>query len=606
MTSHQEDEDNSLNEMKLGYLKDFISGEKVKATPEEIEAVQVFAKQLVEDYAYPKDQIQTRPQWRVKCRPSDQKKEYPIDIAVFKNNQRSEDDILIIVECKKKNRNDGKSQLEDYLRFSKAQLGVWFNGNERLFIKKIEKAGKVQFENIPNIPINGQRIEDIGKFLRKDLVTPHNLKAVFKSIRNFLAGNVVGATRDEVLAQQLINVIFCKIYDEKFTRPNDFIRFRAGIEEDHEQVKQRILNLFEEVKQRYKEVIDFNDDIMLDNSSLYYVVGELQNYCLTDAKRDAISDAFETFIGPALKGAQGQFFTPRNVIQMMVAMTDLKLEDSVIDPACGSGGFLVEALRYVWRKIEKEGKDLTWTQSEIEKEKQRIADNNFRGIDKDYFLTKVTKAYMAVIGDGKGGIFCEDSLEKPTNWHQRTRNKIKLTSFDVLLTNPPFGSKIAVKGEEKLKQFNFANKWQKDKKTKEWTKTNKLNNAGKKGGIEPQILFIERSLNFLKNNGRFAIVLPDGIYGNDKLGFIRDYLIKQGRILAVIDVPVETFMPNTSTKTSILVFQKMEKVPKNYPIFMAVAEKCGHDRRGNPEDEDDILLIADKFASWRKENNVAF
>jgi type I restriction enzyme M protein len=184
--------------MKDGYIKDYISGEEIKATPEEVEAVQVFSEILVEDYGYPKEQLQTRPQWRVKVRPSDTKKEYPIDIGVFSSDKKSDDSLFIVVECKRKTRKDGLTQLKNYLTFSTARLGVWFNGEERLYIKKTEKAGKVLFSEIPNIPRNGERIEDIGRFKRKDLTIPHNLKVVFKAIRNHLAGNTVGATRDEV------------------------------------------------------------------------------------------------------------------------------------------------------------------------------------------------------------------------------------------------------------------------------------------------------------------------------------------------------------------------------------------------------------------------
>lgn len=119
-----------------GYLTDFISGKTVKDGPEEREAVQVFARMLVEDYGYPKTHIQTRPQYRVKVRPSDTRKEYPIDIAVFGDEKKGDDGLYIVVECKKKDRKDGKTQLQDYLRFCKAGLGVWFNGQERLFLKK--------------------------------------------------------------------------------------------------------------------------------------------------------------------------------------------------------------------------------------------------------------------------------------------------------------------------------------------------------------------------------------------------------------------------------------------------------------------------------------
>lgn len=587
-------------EKKEGYISDFISGQFIKAKPEEIEAVQIFSKQLVEDYNYPKEFIQTRPQFRVKARPSDTKKEYPVDIAVFPNDKKQEDEVYIIVECKKKTRKDGKTQLQDYLRFSKAFLGVWFNGDERLFLRKIEKAGRIEFEEIPNIPQYGQRVEDIGKFKRKDLKPTHNLKATFKAIRNHLAANTVGATRDEVLAQQLINLIFCKIYDERFTEPDDIVTFRAGVDEGSKDVKKRILDLFDKVKRKYKEVLDDSDTITLDANSVAYVVGELQNYCLIEVERDIIADAFETFIGHALKGGQGQFFTPRNVVKMMVDILDPNDEDMIIDPACGSGGFLIEALRHVWKKLEVEGEKYNWNKSNLQEEKMEVALNKIRGIDKDYFLSKVAKAYMAIIGDGKGGIFNEDSLENPENWGTITKTKIHLGDFYVLLTNPPFGSKIPVRGEEKLKQFELGHKWKLNKKNGEWEKGKLKDNEA------PQILFIERCLQLLKDGGRMAIVLPDGIYGNNQLGYIRKWLMKQARIIAIIDVPIETFQPNTGTKTSIMIIQKTNNIPKDYPVFMCIAETCGHDRRGNIKEEDDISKIPDEFRKWAKENKFTF
>ena len=590
-----------VQQIKDGYIIDFISGQEVKATPEEVDAVQVFAKQLVEDYEYPKNHIQTRPQYRVKQRPSGGKN-FPVDISVFTSENHSFNNEYILVECKKKNRKDGKKQLEDYLHFSKAYLGVWFNGEERLFLRKIEKQGKIFFEEIPNIPQYGQRVEDIGKFRRKDLKSTHNLKATFKAIRNHLAANTVGATRDEVLAQQLINLIFCKIYDERFTEPNDIVTFRAGVDEEAKEVKERILDLFEKVKRKYKEVLDESDVINLDDKSIAYVVGELQKYCLIEVERDIIADAFETFIGHALKGGQGQFFTPRNLIKMMVNILDPNDEDLIIDPACGSGGFLIEALRHVWKKLDAEGEKYHWNKNNLQEEKTEVALNKIRGIDKDYFLAKVSKAYMTIIGDGKSGIVCEDSLENPQNWSDATRQKIHLGNFSVLLTNPPFGSKIPVSGEDKLKQFELGHKWKQNKKTGEWEK-GKL-----KDKEAPQILFIERCLQLLKDGGRMAIVLPDGVYGNNQLSYIRRWLLERARIVAIIDVPMETFMPNTPTKTTIIILQKLLKniILNDYPIFMAIAETCGHDRRGNPKESDDIAQIPNEFEKWAKENKFNF
>ncbi len=590
-----------MSELKEGYIIDYISGQQLKATPEEVEAVQVFARILVEDYGYPKDHIQTRPQFHVKVRPSDVKKEYPVDIAVFTDSERTDDSISIIVECKKKNRKDGRSQLENYMTLSKAQLGVWFNGEERLYLyKKNEENGHIIFQEIPNIPKFGESIDDIGALKRKDLIPTHNLKSTFKAIRNYLAANAVGATRDEVIAQQLINVIFCKIFDERWTAPDAVVKFRVGINDNDEQIKDRIVDLFKSVKVKYHEIFTNDDSITLDAPSIAYIVGELQNYCLLDAERDVLADAFETFIGHALKGGQGQFFTPRNVIRMMVEILDPKTTEMLIDPACGSGGFVIESLRYIWEKVHAQADSLGWSHDAVREEEVDRANTCIRGIDKDYFLSKLAKSYMAIMGDGKGGIFCEDSLERPENWDSKTRQKIHMGDFDIVLTNPPFGSKIPVTGEDKLKQYDLAHKWKNKKGTNEWEK-------GKLADKEaPQILFIERCLQLLKNGGRMAIVLPDGVFGNNQLGYIRKYIMERARLVAVIDIPLETFMPNTGTKTSILIAQKTREIPEDYPVFMCIAETCGHDRRGNIKEEDDIVNIASEFKKWAQENNFSF
>ncbi len=581
---------------------DFISGREVNATPEEIEAVQVFAQSLVNDYKYPKNNIITHPQFRVKARPSDETKEYPVDIAVFSSENIDDDNLYIIVECKKKNREDGKTQLQDYMRLSKAYLGVWFNGEERLFLHKVEKDGKVFFEDIPNIPQYGQRLEDIGQYKRKNLVKAHNLKSTFKAIRNYLAGNTVGATRDEVLAQQLINIVFCKIYDEKFTKPDDMVSFRSGIKEDKKIVADRVQNIFKNVKKVYKDVIDADDKITLDNDSIAYVVGELQHYCLMDAERDVIADAFEVFIDHALKGGQGQFFTPRNVIKMIIEIVNPSNTDLIIDPACGSGGFLVETLRYIWKKLDEQAVEYGWNDLVLQAEKTDVAFNCIRGIDKDYFLAKVCKAYMAIIGDGKSGIFCEDSLDRTEKWSDLARQRIDLHKFDIVLTNPPFGKNITVKGEEKLKQYELAYKWKKDKNTNEYVK-------GKiKDQEAPQILFIERCLQLLNEKGKMAIVLPDGCFGNESLSYLRSWLLDRVKIIGVIDLPLETFLPNTGTKTSVLLCKKAtaEELKEDYPVFMCIAQTCGHDRRGKEIDSDDIKEIPHLFKKWCEDNNVEF
>ncbi len=592
-------------EPKEGYIFDYISGQEIKATPEEIEATQIFSKRLVEEYEYSIENIQTRPQYFVRRTPSDEaKREWPVDIAIFTGKGRAESDLIGIVECKKKTRKDGLEQLKLYMDMcSSIQWGIWFNGDEQINLQKVKKDGDLIYLEIPNIPKSGQRIEDIGKYKRGDLKPAKDLKSHFRVINNYLYGNMKKddtSTRNR--AKQIINLLFCKIYDEQYTGKNEEVTFRAGVYEDKEIVSTRIKELFVQVKNRFNDVFEDEDSITLDPDSIVFAVGQIQELCITESERDVIGDAFEVFVSKALKDEDGQFFTPRNVIKMMVEIIDPNEKTMIMDPACGTGGFLIESLRHVWNKVEINANKLGWSEKRLEEEKQYVATTYFRGIDKDSFVAKVTKAYMAIIGDGRGGIFCENSLEHPKEWSNKCQDKIDLGKFDVVLTNPPFGSKIPVKEEKILKQFSFGHKWTFDKKEKKWELQSVLNNKGAKGGVEPQILFIERCLQLLKIGGKLGIVLPDGIYGNDKLGYIREFLKRNTKILAVIDVPSETFQPNTSTKTTILIAEKIKEnttIDDHY-IFMAICETCGHDRRGNSTLDDDVSLVSEKYFEFVK------
>lgn len=594
-------------EKREGQIQDFVSGHWVKAGPEEVDAVQIFSRRLIEDYDYPKAHIQTRPQFRVRKRPSDEDKSYPVDIAVFRNSSRIEDDLFIVVECKKKNRKDGLTQLKLYLDMSPAEVGVWFNGLEHAYLHKVyHKDGRRTYHELPNIPRYGQRIEDIGLFKRKDLKTPSDLKAVFRDLRNHLAGNVTGITRDEALAQQIINLLFCKIYDEINTDANNIVTFRTGIDEPAHEVRERILSLFnDKVKQDFNDVFDATDTITIDTDSLAYVVGELQNYCITEAPRDAVGDAFEVFIGPALRGGEGQFFTPRNVVQMGIDILDPEPGEMILDPACGSGGFLIMALEHVWRRLEAQAKAKEWSDVQLDRRKRDIASKCFRGIDKDSFLAKVTKAYMAIIGDGRGGVFCENSLFPPHNWHHTTRDAIKLGTFDVVLTNPPFGTKIPIKGKHVLSQFDLGYKWKKDKQTGKVEKTTTLYEDQ-----PPQILFLERCLQFLRPGGRLGIVLPESVLGNPSYEYVLSYMLDKAKLKGIVTMPESLFKTSgkggTHCKVCLVFLEKVQPVEgADFDIFMADARWCGHDSRGNPTIRrdangngvllDDIPTIAERY-----------
>jgi len=588
-----------------GEIQDFISGQWLKATPEEVEAVQILTRRLVEDYGYDREQVQTRPQFRVRKRPSDQERSYPVDIALFKTERKTEDNLFLIAECKKKNRRDGVEQLKRYMEMSPAEVGVWFNGEAHAYLRKVlHRDGRVTWQdNLPNIPFKGQRIEDIGLFHRRDLKVPSDLKSVFRDIRNHLAGNVTGITRDEALTQQIINVLFCKIYDEINTGQDEILTFRSGTGEPVDQVKERIVGLFQDVKGDYDDVFDKSDQIILDADNLAYVVGELQIYCITEAARDAVGDAFEVFIGPALRGPEGQFFTPRNVVKMMVEILDPQPGEMIIDPACGSGGFLIVALEHVWRQLEHEARKKKWNAVALDRKRREVASKFFRGIDKDSFLSKVTKAYMAIVGDGRGGVFCENSLLPPTEWHLRIRETIKLGGFSVLFTNPPFGTKIPVKGKHVLSQYELGYKWKKNKQSGRMEKT-----TVPYDDQPPQLLFLERCLQLLKPGGRMGIVLPEAIFGMPTYEYVVTFIRQKAKILGIVSMPEALFKTSgkggTHTKTCVL-FLENGPTRTDYPIFMADAKWCGHDSRGNRTVRrdtagnevllDDIPIIAAKY-----------
>lgn len=582
--------------VKAGYITDYVSGQRVRATPEEVDATQVLSRRLVQDYGYPKSTIQTRPQFHVRMRPSDEEKAYPVDIAIFHDERKTEDNLYLIAECKQKQRKDGVNQLKLYLDMSPAELGMWFNGEDHVYLRKIHhQDGQRTYQELPNIPRYGQRIEDVGLYQRKDLVIPSNLKAVFRDLRNHLAGNVTGITRDEALAQEIINVLFCKIYDEINTASTDVVTFRSGVNESPGDVLKRMTDLFKKVRSEYDDVFSPADAINLDANSLVYVVGELQNYCITEADRDAVGDAFEVFIGPALRGGEGQFFTPRNVVKMVIDILDPEPNEMIIDPACGSGGFLIMALEYVWKKLERQAESMGWSAVQLDRQKRNVATRYFRGLDKDSFLAKVTKAYMAIIGDGRGGVFCENSLQPPSEWSHATQEMIKPGNFDVVITNPPFGTKIPIKGQDVLSQYLLGHKWKKDKTTGAMVQSNTLYDDQ-----PPQILFLERCLQLLKPGGRMGIVLPEAIFGMPTYEYVVTYLQQQTRILGIVSMPEALFKTSgkggTHAKVVVVFIEKTHpEAEDDYDIFMADVKWCGHDSRGNPTirkdaDGNEVLL----------------
>ena len=385
---------------------------------------------------------------------------------------------------------------------------------------------------------------------KKDLLPIDNLKIVFREVRDYFAGNVTGITRDEKIAQNIMRLLFCKVFDEKSKTKKQVVDFTCRPGEHVKEFADRIYNLFNVVKDKYSDIFDMEEEIEISPHDLSVIVRKIENYSLIDAQRDIIADAFEELIGTAFRGGEGQFFTPRNVVQMMINVLQPQSGEKIIDPACGSGGFLAHILQHLLTN----------------------GNNHYiAGIDKDLFLSKLAKIYLTLLGENEYHIFCENSLEQPTKWNQITQDYVRLGTFDVILTNPPFGAKIPVVGRELLGQYELGRIWSRSKEL--WHLTEEIRDKQ-----PPQILFIERVIQLLKDGGRAGIILPEGVFGNPSDRYIWEYIRKYASVIGVVSLAQETFQPSTHTKTSVVFLEKKPQNRKN--VFFAIAQNVGHNKNG--------------------------
>jgi type I restriction enzyme M protein len=355
------------------------------------------------------------------------------------------------------------------------------------------------------------------------------------------------------------------------------------------------------------------------------VVSELQKYSLLNTRIDIKGKAYEEIVGANLRGDRGEFFTPRNIMKMTVEMINPKVDERVLDSSCGTGGFLVSAMTHVMDELEAQFTKeigvprIKWNDDFKKMYQDKVADmaqHNYFGFDINPDLVKATKMNMVMNNDGSGNILQVNSLLPPHEWPEefkqklidvlKTKKKIRnhttIDFFDIIVTNPPFGSKIPVKDKNILEQFDLAYIWKYDDKIDSWIKTERLQSS-----VPPEILFIERCVQFLKEGGRMGIVLPDSILGAPGLGYIREWLIRNTRLVASLDLHADTFQPRNGTQTSVLFLQKKTKNEidemgktgqmRDYNIFMSMVEKIGHDKRGNPlykrDKEGNEILVPD-------------
>jgi len=396
---------------------------------------------------------------------------------------------------------------------------------------------------------------------KRDLVKSPNLKPIFNVINQHLYGKLKYTDTDtRARSKQIINLLLCKLVDEVSKKPEEEMEFCIKNSESPENLYYRIQKFFDEnVRAKYKEVLDQNEQIKLTEELVYLIVSEIQHISLLRSSKDIFSDAFEIFVSKILKDEAGQFFTPPNIVKFMVHYLDPELETKILDPACGHGGFLLES------------KDLLWSKCELESDKIE-AISKLYGIDKDLFLAKISRLYLDILSNGKSNIFCEDSLD-PKNYRAPAKEFIKNDNFDFIFTNPPFGVKIPINDSKILTNYQLGHTWK--------NVSGKLEMQNKVVKQQPpQVLFIERCVQLLKDGGKLGIVLPEGIFGNPSDRYIWEYLISNGKILGIISLDQNTFQPYTCNKTSILFFQKLKNIPKDYLIDFAIVENVGHDKDG--------------------------
>lgn len=523
-----------------------------KANPEEI-VRQLWVHKLINYYGYDKSEIAL---------------EKPItfgtdtgtkfaDIIVYTNNTKTTP--KIVLEIKKPKRKDGIEQLRSYLNAEGSPIGVWSNGSDKVILYRPYPQ---DFDALPEIPKKGQSPEDLQA---AKLTLAHLEKSFdFKKILLDLEELVLGSSGVNVF-NEIFKIIFAKIWDEKQAiedRADQSLEFKWF--KDPELTYERINHLFKKAAQEWKGVFDENDKIKLQKEHLNVCIAPLERKRFLGSNLRIIDDAFEYLLPTEAKKKKGQFFTPRFVIDMCVRMLNPKRTEYVLDPACGSAGFLVHAMEWAYPASNVD---------EMELRKSRYAARYLWGVDFEEQAAKTSRALMLIAGDGHTNIFGPDvdTLE-PKTWYRtpsgkalmQTLKKYSLTKapipndelfnddekaweyfedlkFDIILSNPPFAGEVKVK--QQLAHYQLAKpalKRAKDKQAKE----------------ERDVLFIERIIKMLKPGGRAAIVLPQGKFNNSSLAFIREWILRKARLLAVVGLHGNSFKPHTGTKTSVLFIQK--------------------------------------------------
>lgn len=595
-----------------GKLSDYITGKQLKETATE-KVRQRIARAIFHEYGFSPDDME--PDFRVNLG----NKRKSVDIAIFKRgSEHIVENLHRIVICKPepKQGKKGAYKLRDHEQATKdldelkdlmenaesCQWGLWTNGLELFFIKKEQGRFEAEFRPSGDWPLadESQGTKDVHSHAKLRKADPELLRITFRRCHNFIHGNE-GMQKDAAF-WQFLYLIFAKMYDER--QSNGDRRFWVAPNERFEKagqqaIRKRIIPLFHATRdeysgEKYGRIFQGNEEIALSDRALAFMVSELAKYDFSRTDTDAKGAAYQEIVRSNLRGDLGQFFTPRNAIKLMVQMLAPKEGERIIDPSCGTGGFLIATLAYLNKAFHDEAgvdqaKESTEEFVSYQKRLKQFAKINLFAADFDPALVRASQMNVVMACNQMANIFHMNSLEFP-NGHldgvPYMNKRGKLGTMDVVMTNPPFGADIPVTEPHILKDYELAHEWER-------TETGTYRNTGRiHGSVAPQILFIERCLKWLRPGGRMGIVLPDGILSNAGDEYIRDWIIRNSYVLASVSLPIETFVvdANVNILTSLLFLRKKteEEIAKhdlkpdtNYDVFMAIAESVGYDRKGN-------------------------
>ena len=591
--------------------------------PEE-EVRQKYICRLVDSYGYSLDQMDQELKVTNSQRGQGAAR---ADIVIWRNKEDKEQKKypLIVVECKAESVTIHKEdyyQGMNYASWVHADFFVTTNLKETRIFKVVKGEIPDKLEEVVDIPdaskANNQK--EIDKLLKQTKAfTRDEFSRLLFKCHNIIRNN--DKLSPEAAFDEISKILFIKI---RYERENDegqifskdrFVENRKAYEKLNKEmgVKDYIpfyQNLFEKTKQQFANdhLFDDNAKIEIRENSFEQIVKELEIYNLSTTSDDVKGIAFEQFLGKTFRGELGQFFTPRTIVDFMVSILDPQEGEYVCDPCCGSGGFLIKAFEYVREHIEKDieiKKEVIKQQcygddydSLSEKEKQKIENkvsdafahlneelniNNEKGrlrtlsfdciygTDANPRMARTAKMNMIMHGDGHGGVHHHDGLLNV--------NGIFENRFDIILTNPPFGSRV-----DKDLKISEADRFTDEVKIEEYKKRygdenyemalRQVNdNIGKSllslykidNGLT-EVLFIERCLNLLKPGGRMGIVLPEGVLNNSNLQKVREFVESKAKILLIVSIPQDVFIASGATvKPSLLFFKKFtEKEAEEY------------------------------------------